>query len=91
MIEHELKLHPRYFNRVADGTKTFEIRKNDRDFQVGDRLLLKEFDPDKGWPDYGSYGTIVAKITYMTTAYQQEGYCVLGIRVVLPSSGEDTV
>ena len=82
MVEHELKLHPRYFHRVADGTKTFEIRKNDRDFQVGDRLILNEFDPEQGWPSHGSYETLVAEIIYMTTAYQQDGYCVLGIKLI---------
>lgn len=80
--EHELKLHPKFFLRVQDGTKTFEIRKNDRDYQVGDRLILREFDPEKGFPDHGAYGTIIAEITYFTTAYQQEGYCVIGIKVI---------
>lgn len=80
-IEHELKLHPKYFNRILTGQKTFEIRKNDRDFQIGDRLILREYDPEEGWPSHGSYGTIVADITYMTTAYQQEGYCVLGFKI----------
>ncbi len=27
------------------GEKTFEFRKNDRDYQVGDRLWLREYDP----------------------------------------------
>lgn len=40
---HELKIFPRYFKAVQDGSKTFELRKNDRDFKVGDILVLKEF------------------------------------------------
>lgn len=40
---HVLKLQQPYFNDVATGFKTFEVRKNDRNFQVGDRLKLVEF------------------------------------------------
>lgn len=42
---HELKTEPAYFDAVLRGDKTFEVRKNDRDFQTGDTLVLKEFDP----------------------------------------------
>jgi hypothetical protein len=42
---HELKTWPGYFERIADGTKTFEIRRNDRGFQTGDTLQLREYNP----------------------------------------------
>lgn len=42
---HELKTLPVYFDAVKRGDKTFEVRKNDRDFQTGDVLILKEYDP----------------------------------------------
>jgi hypothetical protein len=48
MKEHRLKTWPVFFAEVATGAKTFEIRKNDRDFRVGDVLILAEYDPDTG-------------------------------------------
>ena len=33
---HELKIKKEYLDSIKSGAKTFEIRKNDRDFQVGD-------------------------------------------------------
>lgn len=42
---HSLKTLPVYFAAVLRGDKTFEVRKNDRDFQTGDTLILKEYDP----------------------------------------------
>lgn len=44
-IEHELKCWPQYFEAIASGVMTFEVRLNDRDFQVGDRLTLREWYP----------------------------------------------
>ena len=41
---HELKIYSDYFNAVIAGKKTFEIRKNDRPFKVGDLLALNEWD-----------------------------------------------
>ena len=41
---HELKTYPKYFQETIEGNKLFEIRKNDRNFKVGDVLLLKEWD-----------------------------------------------
>lgn len=42
---HYLKTWPKFFDAVLSGVKTFEFRKNDREFMLGDHLLLKEWDP----------------------------------------------
>lgn len=43
MTTHELKVWPRYFQEVAEGRKTFEVRLNGRGFREGDRLRLREY------------------------------------------------
>ena len=45
-MTHTLKTWPEYFHAVITGHKTFEIRKNDRNFKQGDTLLFKEWNPD---------------------------------------------
>ena len=40
--EHALKVARPYFDALLDGSKTFEVRKNDRAFQMGDELILWE-------------------------------------------------
>ncbi|MBO9710700.1 MAG: DUF3850 domain-containing protein [Caulobacter sp.] len=42
---HELKCWPNPFAAVRAQIKTFEIRLNDREFQVGDEVVLQEWDP----------------------------------------------
>lgn len=44
MSAHTLKVVAPYFEALVDGSKTFEVRKNDRAFQRGDSLTLWEFD-----------------------------------------------
>ena len=45
MTVHRLKSWPEFFEPLLDGSKTFELRKNDRDYRVGDHLLLQEYEP----------------------------------------------
>jgi hypothetical protein len=46
MSEHRLKTWPGFFAGLADGTKTAEVRRNDRGFQAGDVLVLREFNAE---------------------------------------------
>jgi hypothetical protein len=77
---HQLKIHPPYYDRVLMNEKTFEVRKNDRDFQVNDQLDLREYDPVKN--EYT--GKMVIKtVSYVLHGGQfgiEAGYCVLGLR-----------
>lgn len=41
---HELKVDPIHYAAVVDGLKVAELRLNDRDYQSGDELVLREFD-----------------------------------------------
>jgi Domain of unknown function (DUF3850) len=66
-MRHELKCWPAYFAAILAGTKTFEIRKNDRGFQVGDELLLKEWDPAT---EIYSGREIIVEVPYITTSCQ---------------------
>lgn len=40
---HCLKIRPIYFNDILYGNKRFEFRYNDRDFNVGDTVILQEY------------------------------------------------
>lgn len=44
VVTHELKCALRYFAAVLDGSKPFEVRRNDRGFKVGDELHIREYD-----------------------------------------------
>ena len=46
-MKHDLKILPEYYKEQKLGKKTFEIRKDDRDYNVGDILNLEEFDGKK--------------------------------------------
>jgi hypothetical protein len=48
MKTHELKSWPEFFEPIFKEEKSFEVRKNDRDFKIGDRIMLKEYDPEIG-------------------------------------------
>lgn len=74
---HRLKIHPEYFDAVLKGEKTFEIRKNDRNYQVGDFLILQEFDPVTN--EYTGE-EVERRITYITAYAQQDNYVVLAIK-----------
>jgi len=79
-VEHELKILPEFYARVCTGEKAFEIRKNDRDYQVGDILVLKEWRPGDGFIDYSV--ALRCEVTYLTAFEQKDGYVVMGIKLL---------
>ncbi|WP_323994749.1 ASCH/PUA domain-containing protein [Aeromonas hydrophila] len=73
-MKHELKIKPEYFAAVFFGEKTFEIRNNaDRNFQVGDTLLLK------AWDGEFTSDFVEKVVSYITDFEQKPGYVVLGL------------
>lgn len=76
---HELKTWPGFFNDVLIGTKTFEVRMDDRNFQVGDVLILCGWDPVR---EIFTGMRCSRAVTYKLPGGQfgiQPGYCVLGL------------
>lgn len=90
MTTHILKEQPDPFLAVEIGAKTSEFRKYDRNFQVGDDLILMEWNPSIGFcsPKYESIpkwtGRAIRKtISHIQTGFGiPEGYCVLSLRGV---------
>lgn len=82
---HELKIKDEYFKEVLRENKTFELRKNDRDYQVGDLIHFVDIDGNNhiiGNPAYNK--KLVFQITYILKGVPEYGldkdYCILGIK-----------
>jgi len=81
-VIHNLKIKQCYLSHIAEGKKTFEIRKNDRDFQVGDIIkFLPLEDESYNAKEYGfKYQSY--KITYVHCGFGMENeYVCLGISI----------
>lgn len=88
-IAHELKCWPRYFEAMVAGNKRFELRRNDRGFEVGDTLYFREWDPKAH-----RYTGRVAwyRVTYLLagTEHLADGFCAMSVEPVLPRKREST-
>lgn len=76
-VEHRLKILPEYYDAVASGKKRFELRKDDRGYEVGDYIWLCEWD---GEDFTGRCMTL--QIRYILRNCPEyglmDGYCILG-------------
>lgn len=83
--DHELKVHAPYFSAISDGRKPFEARKDDRGFQTGEVLWLREFFPNRD-PSFSYSGNAeFARITYILRGGQfgiEVGHVIMGIKLL---------
>lgn len=95
---HQLKLFRKYADRIVDGQKTFEVRLNDRDYQVGDIIIFNTVENDNSEePVNHKINNKEYEITYVHTEYGMDmdykddkdtrvsyryGYVVLGIKPI---------
>jgi hypothetical protein len=69
---HKLKTLQPFYDEVDLGGKTFEVRKNDRNFKVGDFMVLQE------WILEGNFYTGKEIKTIITYILDDERYCKEG-------------
>ena len=84
---HQLKVKKQFFGKLVEKKKKFEIRKNDRNFSVGDFVGLNEV--DENGVETGTW--MLQRIVYIMNdeEYCKEGYVVLGLEDYLITSGRD--
>lgn len=83
---HELKCWEPFFSEVESGVKTFDVRRDDRNYHVGDILVLRRYDPKA---DAYNGAFLYVKVAYVLRpeAFRPlgldlglaDGFCVLGI------------
>lgn len=88
MKTHELKCWPEFFLAVQAWKKVFEIRHNDRGFEVGDILWLREWDPTTA--DY-SGESVRRAISYITDFPDglKDGYVCMGLSARADNAEDD--
>lgn len=82
MKTHKLKLNIKFCDEVLSGAKTFEIRKDDREFQTGDLINFTPVD-NNGEACHHEIENHIYRITYILDNWGlKEGYVALAIKEV---------
>lgn len=78
MIVHNVKLWTEYFHDALTGQKSFEVRRNDRDYREGDLLILWEYNRASKTVTGGRF---VAKVGHVVRNFPglKKGWCVFGL------------
>lgn len=78
----EKKILPRYYDKVRRHEKMFEIRKDEDNIQVGDAIVLREWNGK----DYTGHQT-KREVTYVLRGDEaveygvKDGYCIIGLQI----------
>ena len=82
-MTHALKTWPEFYEAIDSGEKTFEVRRFDRPFKVGDTLLLQEWEPTN---QVYTGRELRRTITYILPGQNKFGmfadFCVMGIKEI---------
>ena len=77
--EHRVKCWPDYFKCIVEGTKTFDLRVNDRGYKVGDLITFMEWNPNA---ETYTRGSCLREISYVLPGGQfglLAGWVALGL------------
>ena len=76
---HAVKELPEHFENVQTGKKTFEVRKNDHSYSVGDLIALNEYNAEE---QRYTGRSMLFHIDYILNdnEYCKEGYIVMSIK-----------
>lgn len=98
---HSLKTWPEFFRPMWDGIKPFDVRKDDRDFQPGDVVVLEEYEPPhRGFERDGKLVTgylgrgmemkiaYVLRAEHLATGALAPGHVVLGLPDLVENAGK---
>jgi hypothetical protein len=81
-VTHTLKCNHEYFIHSWEGLKPFEIRNNDKAYQKGDIVMLKEI------MGHAYTGRIITgTIGFVTTFVQKDGFVVFSLIKTKKESG----
>lgn len=85
---HQIRLAKSYFDDVANGIKTFELRKNDRGYKKGDILEMMEFADGKN-----TGRTVKVLVTYILEDYTgiEDGYCIMATKIIEEAASENDI
>lgn len=98
---HDLKTWPVYFEALWKGFKTVELRLNDRNYQSGDVLALREWEPPPKlssgvsplWGDKYTGRLVLAKVKHVLEGVGAvenvlpEGWVALSIEIIARLDG----
>lgn len=77
---HDIKILTEHFDNVITCVKTFEVRRDDRNYQPGDILCLRE------WRNEMYTGrTLEAAVTHVYRGeFCKDGYCIISFQLLFP-------
>lgn len=82
-MQHDIKVHPQFWEPLIKGDMKFQLRRNDRVYKVGDTLMLNEFNPEFGYTGKQRLSIVSYVLMPEDCPGLIAGFCILGLGPVL--------